>query len=76
MEEMLDRIFGNLQRLEIQPTERNVELLADCYGTLRSIYAKVQETAKKGAQGAAEPADVNKDGETEKTPTGAENGEE
>ena len=72
MEEKLERIFGNLQRLEIQPSEHNVELLADCFATLRSIYTETQ----KGPQGAAEAADGQTDAEAEKTPTGAEKGEE
>lgn len=44
MEETLDRIFGNLQRLEIQPTEHNVVILAECFAALREIYTKSRET--------------------------------
>ena len=49
-----------------------MELLADCCATLRSIYTETQ----KGPQGAAEAADGQTDAEAEKTPTGAEKGEE
>lgn len=59
MEEMLDRVFGNLQRLEIQPTEHNVEILADCFRTLREIYNMARETEKSIKADSGKTCEIN-----------------
>ena len=76
MEEMLEQVFGNLQRLEIQPTEHNVALLGECFRVLREIHGKAQEMGRKGPQEAAQPAGDLHIVRDEETATEAENGEE
>lgn len=77
MDEMLDRIFGNLQQLEIQPTEHNVGILADCFRALREIYNRMaRETGRKGPQDAPAPEDRNIHDNVTEAATEAENGEE
>ena len=76
MEEMLEIVFGNLQRLEIQPTEHNVALLAECFRVLREIHRKAVEMGQNGPQEAAEPADGLHVVRDEEAATGAEIWEE
>lgn len=38
MKESVSRIFDLLQKLQLQPTEKNVTILAECMLRLRDIY--------------------------------------
>lgn len=38
MKELLNKVFQNIQNLQIQPTETNVMLLADCLLNLKKVY--------------------------------------
>jgi hypothetical protein len=38
MKELLSKVFQNIQNLQIQPTETNVMLLADCMLSLKKVY--------------------------------------
>lgn len=38
MKELLSKVFQNIQNLQIQPTETNVMLLADCLLNLKKVY--------------------------------------
>lgn len=44
MKEKISKVFRNLHNLEnIQPTERNVMLLAECYINLKEVYAMLPD---------------------------------
>ena len=44
MKESISKVFRNLQNLEnIQPTERNVMLLAECYINLKEVFAALPD---------------------------------
>lgn len=44
MKECISKVFRNLQYLEnIQPTEKNVMLLAECYINLKEVYAALPD---------------------------------
>ena len=44
MKEKISKVFMNLQNLEnIQPTEKNVMLLAECYINLKEVYAMLPD---------------------------------
>lgn len=38
LSENLEKVFQNIQNLQIQPTETNIMLLADCMLNLKKIY--------------------------------------
>lgn len=38
MKELLNKVFQNIQHLQIEPTENNVMLLADCMLNLKKVY--------------------------------------
>ena len=38
MKELLNKVFQNIQHLQIEPTETNVMLLADCMLNLKKVY--------------------------------------
>ena len=43
MKENLSRVFDLLQKLQIQPTETNVTILAECMMRLRDVYNELPE---------------------------------
>lgn len=43
MKESVSRIFDLLQKLQVQPTETNVTILAECMLRLRDIYNALPE---------------------------------
>lgn len=43
MRDIINAIYQNLQNLQMQPTEHNVMLLADCLLKLKDLYQKVGE---------------------------------
>lgn len=42
----LDRIYEELQQLNVQPTHSNVLILADTMNVLKNIYKYISETAE------------------------------
>lgn len=38
LSEKLEKVFQNIQNLQIQPTETNVMLIADCMLNLKKVY--------------------------------------
>ncbi len=47
MGEKLDQVYMELQQLNIQPTEQNIAIIADCLSKLREVY---QELMKGGEE--------------------------
>ena len=41
MEEKLGKVYAMIQRLEIQPTKHNINLLAACLQLLSEVYAEL-----------------------------------
>lgn len=44
--QVLDRVFVLLQRLEIQPTERNISLLSAIHKDLRDVFNTINTEVK------------------------------
>lgn len=71
MKEKINRVFQNIQHLDIQPTEGNVMLIADCLMKLKEVYAMlpdeqpqlevVPEKASEKEE-AGEPSEEDEDG--------------
>lgn len=43
MKESISKVFRNLQNLDIQPTEKNVMLLAECLINLKEVFAALPD---------------------------------
>lgn len=43
MKEKISQVFQNIQHLNIQPTEGNVMLIADCLMKLKEVYAMLPD---------------------------------
>lgn len=43
MKENVSRVFDLLQKLQLQPTETNVTILAECMMRLREVYAEIPD---------------------------------
>ena len=43
MKESISKVFRNLQNLDIQPTEKNIMLLAECLINLKEVYAALPD---------------------------------
>lgn len=43
MKEKISQVFQNIQHLNIQPTEGNVMLIADCLMKLKEVYAALPD---------------------------------
>ena len=54
MKERLEKIYHNIQILEIQPTRHNVMLIADCLMQIEELNRMIQQ----GADGAGEVAEA------------------
>lgn len=50
MIDLINKVYGNLQRLEIQPTKNNVALIHESLGCLEELYARVREIGSGTAQ--------------------------
>ena len=50
----VDSMFNIIQKLDIRPTEYNLQILTGCLGSLRFIYNTVKEDADNGAEANAE----------------------
>lgn len=47
MKEKISQVFQNIQHLNIQPTEGNVMLIADCLMKLKEVYAMLPDEQPK-----------------------------
>lgn len=43
MKESISKVFRNIQNLDIQPTEKNVMLLAECLINLKEVFAALPD---------------------------------
>ena len=62
MKVSLEKIYQNIQSLELRPTEHNVMLIADSLLQLKNVYAGLQEPEQNSKE---EKAEVVNDGEAE-----------
>lgn len=58
----LNQVYQNIQCLEIQPTDRNVMLMADTYLAIKSLASALQESEQNREE---EKAEEKNDGEAE-----------
>ena len=49
-----DSMFAIIQKLEIRPTENNLQILSGCLGSLKFIYNTLKEARDNGAETKAE----------------------
>lgn len=71
MKESISKVFRNLQNLDIQPTEKNVMLLAECLINLKEVFAalpdeqpqlEVVPEENSETEEAEEPSEEDEDG--------------
>lgn len=47
MKHLIDEVYQNIQKLDIQPTEMNVALLYECFVKLRAVYKQLPDEQEK-----------------------------
>lgn len=73
MRDIINAIYQNLQNLQLQPTDHNVMLLADCLLKLKDLYQQVGSCAQPAASEELDP--VIRVEETEEEDGHGEDGE-